>query len=353
MTDDQDATPADTMAERTDKNRIALRLLLETNRLGFAGGVTVLAFVAVATGLTLLEPPFLQRAATSDPIETLFGAMITTIVTVTTLVVTIGQLVLTQENGPLGDQRERLDSSMAVRDDIQAVTGSPNPADPAAFLAALLTTATEQANRLDASVSDRTARVDGGGPRKPANPSAEETFHAALAALADDVVEDAVDIADQLEGADFGTFEVVGAALNFTYDTKLVEIERIEHEYRERLTASQRETLSELTATLSLFAAAREHVKTLYFQWTLIDLSRLILYAAIPAIVVGAIAIGVLTPETAPGRTLGVDHLVLLVSAAFAVTFAPFAIFTAYVLRVLTVTKRTLAIDPLVLRDSK
>jgi hypothetical protein len=172
-------------------------------------------------------------------------------------------------------------------------------------------------------------------------------------AVADDVVENAEDVRDRLDGADFGTFAVVGAALNFNYDTKIVAIEGLQSEFGDRLTSQQRETLSELKGTLSLYAAAREHVKTLYFQWSLIDLSRLILFAAIPALVVAAIMIAVSTPETVPGQSLGFDHLVLLVSGAFAVTFVPFAIFTAYVLRVLTITKRTLAIDPLVLRDSE
>ena len=50
---------------------------------------------------------------------------------------------------------------------------------------------------------------------------------------------------------------------------------------------------------------------------------------------------------------LGVDHIVLVVGGAFAVTLVPFMLLVAYLLRVLVVAKRTLAIEPLILRDSK
>jgi len=54
-----------------------------------------------------------------------------------------------------------------------------------------------------------------------------------------------------------------------------------------------------------------------------------------------------------PREHPGVDHVTLVVGAAFAVTLLPFLLFVSYVLRVLTLAKRTLAIGPLVLRDSK
>lgn len=41
--------------------------------------------------------------------------MIQVLVTGTTLVVTVSQLVLSQEDGPLGDQRQRMSDAMDVR----------------------------------------------------------------------------------------------------------------------------------------------------------------------------------------------------------------------------------------------
>ncbi|OTF10785.1 hypothetical protein B9G38_04990, partial [Halorubrum sp. SD612] len=121
----------------------------------------------------------------------------------------------------------------------------------------------------------------------------------------------------------------------------------------EALTDGGRDLLGELKESLSLFGPAREHVKTLYFQWALIDLSRLILYAAVPALVVAGTMLTVVDAGTFRGATIGVNRVTLVVAGAFAVTLFPFSLFVSYLLRVLTLAKRTLAIGPLVLRDSE
>ncbi|TKX52367.1 hypothetical protein EXE45_19495, partial [Halorubrum sp. SP9] len=51
----------------------------------------------------------------------------------------------------------------------------------------------------------------------------------------------------------------------------------------------------------------------------LIDLSRLILYAAVPALVVAGLMVTVVDAGTFPGSTLGVAHVTLAVGGAFAV----------------------------------
>ena len=339
--DVDDTDTAETMRERAGESRLKLWLLLRANRLVVAGVLTVVVFVAFVAVGTGLSPSLPAKAGASDPIETLFSAMITAIVTGATLVVTIGQLVLTQENGPLGDQHERMTGSMDVRDSVAALTGAPVPTDPAAFLSAVLGAASGRARSVRELVRDRDS--DG----------ADETaLLSDVDELAGSVVEDVDDVRARLDGARFGSFDVVFAALNFDYGPKIARVERLTDEHGDRLTDRERALLAELRESLSLFAPAREHVKTLYFQWALIDLSRLILYAAVPALLVAAAMVAVVDVGTFTGRTLGVDHLTLAVGGAFAVTLLPFALFVAYVLRILTLAKRTLAIGPLVLRDS-
>lgn len=57
--------------------------------------------------------------------------------------------------------------------------------------------------------------------------------------------------------------------------------------------------------------------------------------------------------ETLRGATLGIDNLVWMTSAGFVIGTAPFVLFTAYVLRIATVAKRTLAMGPFILRESE
>ena len=341
---DGDTDTADTMRERAGENRVKLWLLLRADRLVVAAVLTLAVFVAFVAAAAALSPPLAAKVGSSDPIETLFASMITAIVTGATLVVTIGQLVLTQENGPLGDQQERMDDTLAVRDDIADLTGAPTPTDPAAFLDAVLGAAAEHARALRDAVDGR--RGDG-----------DESERDALRGDVEDLVAGTVENADavrgQLDGAEFGSFDVVFAALNFDYGPKIGRIDRIAAEHDEALTDDELDRLGELKESLSLFGPAREHVKTLYFQWALIDLSRLILYAAVPALVAAGAMVAVVDGGTFPGSTLGVDHVTVVVGGAFAVALLPFSLFVSYLLRVLTLAKRTLAIGPLVLRDSE
>ncbi|WP_418286773.1 hypothetical protein [Halorubrum sp. DTA46] len=339
---DADADTADTMRERADESRLKLWLLLRADRLVVAGVMTLAVFVAFVAATAFFSPSLAEKVASGDPIETLFSAMITAIVTGATLVVTIGQLVLTQENGPLGDQQERMDNTLSVRDSIAELTGSPVPTDPAAFLDAILGATSRRARDLRESVRER----GGVGPD-------ETALRGDVDELAADVIDNADAVRDRLDGAEFGSFDVVFAAIDFDYSPKIGQAERVAADHDEALTDGDRALIWDLKESLSLFAPAREHVKTLYFQWALIDLSRLILYAAVPALVVAGLMLAVVDAGTFPGSTLGIDHVTLVVGGAFAVTLLPFLLFVSYVLRVLTLAKRTLAIGPLVLRDAE
>ncbi|GAA0716933.1 ABC-type multidrug transport system fused ATPase/permease subunit [Halorubrum trapanicum] len=342
--DESGTDTADTMRERAGENRLKLWLLLRANRPLVAAVLTLVVFVAFVAAAAVFSPSLAEKVGSSDPIETLFASMITVIVTGATLVVTIGQLVLTQENGPLGDQQERMNDTLSVRSSVAELTGSPVPTDPATFLDAILRSASDRARSLRESVRERDA--DHSGSDRAALRSDVDEFAAEIAENADTV-------RGQLDGAEFGSFDVVFAALDFDYSPKIGRVERIVDDHGDALSDDERDLLAGLRESLSLFGPAREHVKTLYFQWALIDLSRLILYAAIPALVVAGLMLTVVDAGTFPGRTLGVDHVTLVVGAAFAVTLFPFTLFVSYVLRILTLAKRTLAIGPLVLRDSE
>jgi hypothetical protein len=160
-------------------------------------------------------------------------------------------------------------------------------------------------------------------------------------------------VREQLDDARFGTFDVLFAALNYNYGWKIYQVERIAHAHEEDLGEPENDLLDELKTALSLFGPAREHVKTLYFEWALVSLSQMILYVAIPALVVAGVMLTVVEGVTLPGTTFGVEHMTVLIGAAFTVTLVPFLLFTSYVLRIVTIAKRTLAIEPLILRDSQ
>jgi len=337
MSDRSDIGTADTMRERAGESRIKLHVLLRTNRLLVTAVLAFAVFVAFVAFVAVLSPPFQQQVRSGDVIETMFSTMIGVVVTGTTLVVTIGQLVLSQENGPLGDQRERMSNAMNFREYAKELIGAPTPADPSAFLRELVDVTERETNALREAIAEND----------------DEQLREEIEEFADSLQGNSETVRDQLEGAQFGSFDVLFAALNYNYAWKIFQVERIADEYEASLDETERELLDDLKTSLSMFGPAREHVKTLYFQWALIDLSRLILSAAIPALLVAGVMLAVVDGGTFPGRTIGVADIVWVTGGAFAVTLVPFLIFVSYISRIVTIAKRTLAIGPFILRESQ
>ena len=332
-----DISTADTMRERAGENRLKLLILLKANRLYVTVTLSLVVFVSfIVIGDTFFSS-FLSDVRSQDTIETLFSTMLGAIITGTTLVVTISQLVLSQENGPLGDQHERMSNTMNVREYIRDVIGQPAPADPSAFLRELIEETAECSSALRESVSG----------------SEETDLKDEVDEFTDSLQGNADEVQRELEGATFGEFDVLYSALDFNYTYKIFQVERIEYEYADSLSDDQHELFGSLRTALSMFGPAREHIKTLYFQWALIDLSQLIVYASVPALVVAGGMLTFVGPASFPGFTFGVANVVWVVGAAFTVTVIPFLLLLSYIVRIVTVAKRTLAIGPLILRDSQ
>ncbi|MFC6719456.1 hypothetical protein ACFQGT_12650 [Natrialbaceae archaeon GCM10025810] len=325
------------MRERAGENRLKVWLLLGANRLQVTAVMAAIVFATFIVAVTVIPESLLPQLQTGDTIETMFSTMISAIITGTTLVVTISQLVLSQENGPLGDQRDRMEGSMDFRDFTEELIGSPSPSDPSAFLRELIGVSQHRAETLQTTID--------------ANDNNE--LREEVDEFTESFIGNAEFVRDQLNGASFGSFDVLFAALNFNYGWKIYQVERLANKYEADLSNEEQDLLDELKTALSLFGPAREHVKTLYFQWALVSLSQMIIYAAVPALVVAGVMLTVVDAGTFPGAAFGVLNMTWAIGLAFTITLLPFLLFSAYVLRIVTIAKRTLAIEPLILRDSQ
>lgn len=138
------------MRERVGSRRTRYRLyvLLTVNRELLTGLLAIgMFFFVVGFELSTL-PSFRSYVVEYDPVRYVFQAFITTIISGVTLVVTITQLVLSQELGSLGDQRERMSGSVSFRGDVEDVFDAASPPEPAAFLRALVENASNRAEAL-------------------------------------------------------------------------------------------------------------------------------------------------------------------------------------------------------------
>ena len=313
-------------------------LLLQVNRWVLTAAILASVFVILVGASQLGLTPFRRIVANQEGIEYLFTVFIGAIITGVTLVVTINQLVLSQELGAIGDQRSRMQESMAFQKDVETVIKEEQtPPEPSAFLWELVDGAHELANEFDATVRDER----------------DEALREAVRVYVDDLENNAETVKNNLDGAQFGTFEVIWHALNFNYSRKIYDARKLRIEHGESLSEEANEDLDELIEALELFGPAREHFKTLYFQWELINLSRALLYIAVPVLALLGVMIMYVDASALPGTTLGVDNLVWLASAGFVVGIAPFVVFISFILRIATIAKRTLAMGPFILRESQ
>jgi hypothetical protein len=323
----------DTMRERASSSDVWFWLLVEADRLALVGALFVcIAAALVALGIFL--PRVVALFTSGDPIETVFQALIGATITGVTLVVTLNQLVLSQELGAVGDQRNRMEAAGEFREDVADVLDAPiSSPEPATFLRSLV----EIAGKRAETIRDRVAGDD----------SLDEDFRDRVTTLTDDISTNADSVSDSLQGTQFGTFDTLSAVLDFNYSWKLYSARRVRVENRDILTDGQLDAIDDLIETLELFGPAREHFKTLYFQWELTALSRIILAASLPSLVVSVAMVLFFDPAA-----FGPTASLWIVSGVVAVAMIPFLVLVSYVLRIAMVTQRTLSIGAFTLTES-
>jgi len=326
----EDDEPADRLRTRAAESRTKLWLYLEADRRLVVASLVAAVFLAVLV-VGLLLPSAATKLRSGDAVGTLFQGFLTATITGVTLVLTLNQLVLSQELGAAGDQRERMAGALEFREDAADLIEAPvSPARPSQFLRGLVQMAGRRARTLRDAVDEG------------------HSAHDAVTDLTESMIGNADEVAGDLDGAQFGEFDVLSAALNFNYSWKIFAARRIRE--TETLEDDAEAALDSLVDTLELFGPAREHFKTLYFQWELINLSRGILAAALPALLVAIGMIAFFDPAGPVSRALGIVPVVAVTST---VSVLPFLVLLAYVLRIATVTKHTLSIGPFILRETE
>ncbi len=333
---DNDPGPGDTMQERAGDGRLKRWILLDANRWSIVGILTIGLF-AMLVAFIAASPAPITILQTESSVNFVFSSLVTGVITAVTLILGINQLVIAQELGPLGKQRNQMQGAMDFRQDVEDVAGlTVSPTEPATFFRALVEASQKQADTVRNGISDDIAG----------------DVHEKIEEYIDDITDNASEVSDQLNGAEFGTFQVLNAALDYDYSRKIHTGRRIQNEHRSSLSEEVLNEFDDLLEILQFLGPAREHFKTFYFQWELINLSHAILYTAVPALITAFAMILFFDPRFISGTVLGMDTALLVVCASVTIGTAPFIVLLAYILRIATVAKRTLAVGPFTLRES-
>ena len=315
------------IGKRTNSvTRVREWVLVEGDRLFIASLVSVAVFLLF---LSMNEIGIISFA-NDDSITRLAGGMIAGTFSLVTLVVSINQLILSQEFASAGDAREQLESVMSFREDVSETTDvAASPASPSRLLELLVETINEQAVALDDAVSE----YDDAEVRE-------------LIGRYTNSIEESTDrVDDTLEHTRFGTFKAVSAAVGYDATWQLYVARNLRGRYGESLPDDAVDALDDLIGTLELFNTTREHFKTTYLQKELTRFSQLTIYCGVPAIL-GAMTLGFVYADLT-GPTISAVYLPFVASALVAVVISPLALLVVFILRTATVTRRTASVGPM------
>ena len=329
-------TPPQNLARR-HLLRVKRWFLLDANRNAITGLLLIGCFVAIV--LVGSFGPVSVQAFLTEGVSpgTVLVELLKAIVSVVVIVLSINQLVLSPGLGPVGEQQERYEQSIDLRQRVEdRVEVQVSPASPAAFLAVLLNAIVDKAEQIEElalSVS---------------NPDLREQSDE----FTNTVVGEAETVSDALSSSRFGRFEVISAALRFAISEKVRSLRQLQQTDDESLPAPLAEAFEEMNDLLKLFAVAREYLKTVYIREEYISLSEGLLYTGLPAILVTFVASQIYTASVFPGEFFGVEKRLLFVSAAVTVSLTPFVVLNSYVFRLAAMSRSTLFVGPFDARET-
>lgn len=305
-------------------------LLLEGDRraviAALLAGILLLLVGSGYAGVTTVDDPAAIRG--------IAGGMIPGLFTFLSIVLAINQLVLSQEYGSADEVRTRVQEIREFRQDVEDMTTTaPSPVVPTDFLSLVVQTVDAKAEALGKSVPPGL------------DTEARESIHA----LVDTIRTEARRANDEIDQRDQGRVNALLPVLQYSYATQLYEVRRLQNEYSDELPESTDRVLTDLIEVLELFSVARTHFRTTYTQRVLAQLSRMLLVVGVPALLAAVI----LHLLAVPSGLLFLDrYRLVVVSVLLTVAFSPLAVLFAYLLRVATISERTIAVGPFVSRPS-
>ena len=231
--------------------------------------------------------------------------------------------------------RERIEELREYRRDVEETTETaPSPVLPTEFLATVVSAIESDAASLR---EHATAELDG-------------ESRAAIVSFADAVSDDARRAESILERSERGRVNAILSVLDYPYSRQLYEARRFRTDGSVPVTPGVDAALETLTDTLESFSVARTHFRTTYTQRVLAQVSRQLLLVGVPALL-ATFVLGLSSTPFDP--SLLERYRLAFSSGLFAVALSPFAVLFAYILRIATVSERTIAVGPFVSRPNE
>lgn len=311
-------------------------VMLDANRLAVTGALLTLVFVSFVTVSSIWTIEMQQLLLDTSTVQTILETFLSGMILLVSIVVSINSIVLSQEIGDIEAQKERTAASLEFRRRIEeSIESDVTPARPGEFVRVVLYTILHKTNELQEVAAD----------------SAHDEFKQHVEDLGEKISDDVERARAILGDAQYGTFRVLLAGLNYDYAGQLHTVRYLKRTYGDDLTEEECDALDDIIDSLVFFTTGREYFKSLYYKRELAQLSSRLLYVSLPVIVFISYVLLAVDANQFPDTWLfGVPPLLLFVSFAYSVALAPYVVLTSYVLRASTVSLRTLAAGPFILR---
>lgn len=298
--------------------------LLDGSRM-IVAGVTASIFLVLILTLSVSE---ISPLRSYQPLFYVFGGLISGNLTLITVIVSINQLLLSQELRTPNELRQEIEGMIDYRRDIEDSAGQIAPVEPLGFLRLVMETNRQQAQQLGGiSISEAEQHI------------AEEIDQVVVK-----ITEQADRVDDLLEEHNVGTFQVLSTTLNTNYAREINRLRQIKFSHRDGLPSDVSESIDDLIDLLQNIDIARQYLKTIYLQQELASLSRLLFYTGLPSIAIVAMTLFVFT--TSSGTAVPYPIMTILLPVVITIGLFPLTVLFSFILRTATVARRTAAIIP-------
>lgn len=329
MSSDWD-TAGNTVTQSEDPSRskrVHEWVFLTGNRLRLAGVLLFVVLILFA-GLELL--------VTLDGYDVtaflyLGAAVIGGNFTLITIILSVNQLVISQQLSAPGELEAEIKASTEYRETVTDILDrETTPATPAAFLEVLF-------NGVGHSL-DTLADYD--------IESADADVRNEIDELVTSLGSHVDTTTTKLRQSNQTVFSGLVLTLNTNYSEEISEITqlRVDVEDADGVPPAVEDTMDTLVRRLKQIDVARQYMKTLYMQQELARLSRRLLYVGGPTIFAVVAALGLVT--VGDTRVLATPQLAWLFPFFVALSVAPLAVLVSFVLRLSVVAERTVAVTP-------
>lgn len=301
-------------------------LLLSWSRRTITLLLSTLIFVALLAVGSVWELEMEILVTETRAVQSLFNTLLGGVILFVSVVLSINTAVLVQEIGPLWTKQDRLEDSFEFRSRLEERVGTPtSPAEVGEFFRFVLHAIREhELRRRAGTIGDDELRRN-------------------LSTLVDDLADGTTTVERRLQADRRRGSTLLLAGLDYDAPGYIHSARHIREEHRHSLREPEERALTDLIEILKSFVTGREFFTTLYYKREVRQLSGDLLALALPVIVFTSYVLLAIDADLFPSATaFGIQPRLLYVSVAFVIALSPYVLLSAYMSRIVTVSRYSL-----------